>query len=266
MKEKVAGKKLRERDYYSEESQHLVDIADFRKFPILDLISKIEIKLNQLEKRTNRKYIFGFVTLAILFASMNGVEIEISIIGLKLSGVADLKEFTVLGLAAIGLIFYNDDDDKMMLQELRKNLLKKKYGDDLYNIYSLAIMPEATDRPAAMTGYGERLMVGEFASKLAEWRSFAALSTVALVMIGLCYMYAFILSNIWLEPNWSFFWARSLVIFAGLMFALEMVDGIIFSNMKLVYVDRGKWNEFPLLDENGDLTEKAKNMLRELSS
>jgi hypothetical protein len=115
-----SGEKLRDREIRELQVVAKVDRLDFRKLKFEDAISQIEGKLRRNNQQSFSMVIGLGALLSLLFFSLIGVQLEITLLGVKLTQIENAKEVIVIFSICGSLFTRRLDDNDEYLRSLRR--------------------------------------------------------------------------------------------------------------------------------------------------
>jgi hypothetical protein len=240
-----AGVKLSNDDVAFLSFKESMQGVDLGRVDIDSTLGRIEEKLDRLSSTRVKVQLALGAVLILIFASLNGVTFEISIIGVKLSGIERIKEVLVLLVAGGGVLAQVLDSQIDDLRALRRVLLVEKIGEPAFVALRGALKHEANF-------FGHSFVAFNTMFDVTGWRKRAEsfnLYLVGISMILVCIVSAWItleiLMNIWIDPNVNWIVARIIAIASGIIFSGQFLVTIARSIGNATYIDEKKWKEFP---------------------
>ncbi|NOR63736.1 MAG: hypothetical protein GQ535_14740 [Rhodobacteraceae bacterium] len=260
-----AGTRLDQEGLLDSEGSRLAEKLDFEKLQAVDVIDSLDKKIVRWEKTHNRITRFAVLSAILLLMSLLGVKFQISLIGIKLEQIENIKELIVVFYI---VIFAGVTSDKIQIAELKslkKHVYIRKYGMDMYiAMHKTFPYSFASPDPTRLFAHPQYMPIG-FA-KLVTWIPQALMAFVGVMgIIAFLWGHYTILISIWQFPNIEVFWARTIVILAGAYVVLSPISWVAREKFPLSYVDREQMEAVTLYDEQtGKFTADVANLALEL--
>ncbi len=181
----------------------------------------------------------------LLFAAISGVAFEISLLGVKLSGVEKIKEIVLLLITGAGILAQVLDFQIDDLRAMRRVLLTRQIGEQAYlNI-------RATLRHENVL-FGHSFVLFNTSYDVMGWRQRAEWLNLVLVLVSFLivvlasiWIGIIILLDIWRDPNIDPWLSASIVFVCGFLQFGQLIVTFFRTSRKATYIDESRWKEFP---------------------
>lgn len=259
-----AGLKLSDQEVISHSVRAVVSKLDGRKVKLEEVISRLEQRISSLTSRMLRVALFALAGLGLLTAARYDVQFEISIIGIKLSHIENIKELVCALCVAASAMHTVSAHERDSLVALRDELVNRKYGDVAAKFILVSTEAEPKSFNDLFPNFLQaKLMPGIIFifQKTAQLLSVVLAACVALACIG--FLYLGTLWDIWTASNFQGLFPRALVCVLLLVAVFDTIAGIIGS-FRLKFIDESKWELFNFyVPGTNEISEEAKQFIIE---
>jgi len=226
----------------------LAKSIDFRSFKPHELFTELDNKIVHRMKSSRRTVRASLLFMVLLFMSVSGVTLELSLLGLTIQDIEKVKEFVVVAFLTAMAFSSMDEIYTDELKALKRQIFIKKYGAKAYDALSRTF-PYTSEKFNITHQY---VKVGYYPIGLSKvLLNSKRLSEFSIQIVSTFFMYYVlyvILNDIWVNPSINPIFSRILVvlvptylIFMSVFLSLSEQFTLSFINIrkakKLIFVD-----------------------------
>lgn len=261
-----AGLKLNDREVIAHSIREVVSRLDGRKVKIDEIIARLEERISRLNNRMLRVAALVLTGLSLLTAARYNVQFEVSILGVKLSQIENIKELVCALCVSASALFTVSMHERDSLVALRDELIDRKYGEVAAKFLLVSTDAEPKNFDELFPNFAQsRLTPGLpfIAQKVAQVLSVSLAGAVTLACVG--FLYAGVLLDIWNASNFPGVMPRILVCILFAIVVFDTIGGIIGS-FRLKFISESRWDQFNFYTPGTDqISEEAKRFILEES-
>lgn len=243
-----AGITFSEKEVLAEANRLLVSDLDFKDMNVEDAIRRVEDRLSTEQKFFNRTMLFLATITLTLFASIQGVQLEISIVGFKLDRVQAAKELILVLITAASPILTYRTGCTDELMSFRNALFERRWGANLFEAMKPTLQGEHLSG-TTMENFNQRYEWGTIRRALSLSRFLLVLAGVFIFVMMIIIILAVIIIDIWNNPNINATLARGICIFSAAFLTIDLATTIAHAFGSFKFVDSEKWDQIPFFEE-----------------
>ena len=263
-----AGSLLSEKEFTEKCLEVHLSHLDRRKIKIEHFLESVETRIEKINNSSSKIILYIFLAMGLLTASRLGVQLEISILGVKLQQIDQIKEIVLIVSSAASAYISVEMIEKSYLLVLRKKLYQSKFGEASYDIVSTSFKVE----PVSILGVINRAYTERFTPSFGAmipmvFRGFSFLFTIIIIIALAIYIYGAALIDIWNVSNIPGSGGKILVVVLGIILVFDLL-AVILSALRYKYIDRDKWKNYAFYKpESDELSEETIEFIeREVSN
>jgi len=239
----------------------LVNAVDLRRANAAELLDRIDEKIDRLTSLTNKVNLVTIAATILLFASLYGVDFEIDFLGIKLSGLAKLKELIFCAVGGVGVFLGATNGSIRQLREIRKRLFVRKYGKAAYDVYEPVFNDDLSydfDVPLGNDNY--------FPTRptivIEGLRIFLEFVPLFVGAAAALFITVFIAFDIWDRSNLPEPWGKVLVLIVYVSWVLQLIFSLLSHVWRFRFIDRAKEKELEVTNPaTGELNPILKTLI-----
>lgn len=245
LRREVAGTRLTESELIESIFEKKVHSLDLENQNPADLLEKVTKKLELNHKVSLRLSFAIWGSLLLAFAALKGVDLEVSLLGVKLSGVLSIKHWILAGATCLFVLQSYHTAQTLELNAIRKILYKRVYGRVSYDVFHRTFSPGSGESWASYSlGFGDLRPNGR--SALVGWMDhILAILAMLIVLIMAIMVVATVAVSVWSDPNLGFFSSKLISLLSVPTILLSFALLLVRLLAKRWYIDEEKWRRFP---------------------
>lgn len=245
LKRAKVGKKLSSIELVEDYLTNLVAEADFKIVGETEALNSLETKIREIKKVKYRIVTIIGLAMCLQFAALKGVTFQISLAGIKLEHIQNIKELVVILFGAVSILYHLQNKELVKLQTLHKLIYIKKFGTEIFEILENTLPHSNISRGNIIDdfsiGYDFSVLRGIYLSI----STFLYLGGLIALIGVVFWMFGAVAHDVWINPNLPLQWSRACVIFAVIAFAGDLVLSAGHGVVRYTYVNPADWDEFP---------------------
>ena len=227
--------------------EELISTASKQFLAKHNLLDSITAKIDKLLRLDRLINIYGFVLSLILAASILGVKLEISLLGISLSDFGKLKELGLVVFIGLNLLYDAVTYETLYLDGLRKKIATKLYGENNTKVLETVYIRHNFSYPVDNLDSKNLSMIPQ---PLRIVHLFCVMVLVMVVIAGALSLQIIVAQDVWINSNLPSPWNKLLVILFGISFLTALYSLALRDTLPSTYRDKGKDADFNKLRTN----------------
>ena len=201
--------------------------------------------------------VYTSILALVLCSAILGVQLEVSLLGFKLSEIVRLKEFVLVVLMTSSILYQFRFSENQYLEGLRKQIEIKIYGEHNAKFHQL-LHPRYMETFFSFSKLDSSQFSLPLRAVLFRVPIFVGWLVVFVVAIaGILVLHAIIAFDIWINSNLSSPWNKILVVSYIIAELSNIYFWIVGQTVRSKYTDKEKFNAFDKMTKNKEQYEAA---------